>query len=154
MLLGHSAGATLALQLLMGSTALKGAAAPTDVALPKAIVGLEGIYDLQGLVDRLGPAYGELFIGAFGDAATWSDVSPMRFTKGFQSSWKDGQLVVLGWGPDDELIDRPEIEGMAERLRTDKVRTVLFQDLKGTHDGMWEDGRPFADVILQTLAAL
>lgn len=138
----------------MGSEALNGSAAPSNVTLPKAIIGLEGIYDLQGLVDRLGPAYGEIFSGAFGEPARWTDASPMKFSKGFKSSWKEGKLVVLGWGPDDELIDKPEIEGMTERLRKDQIRTVLFQDLKGTHDGMWEDGRPFAEVILKTLKAL
>ncbi|KAH6648859.1 Alpha/Beta hydrolase protein [Truncatella angustata] len=153
-LVGHSAGATLALQLLMGSAA--GAAPPpsSGVELPRAVVGLEGIYDLQGLVDRLGPAYAELFIGAFGDASHWAAVSPVRFAKSFRSGWEGGELVVLGWGPDDELIDGPEIEGMARRLDEDKVRTVVFKDLKGTHDGMWQDGRPFAEVILRTLGAL
>jgi kynurenine formamidase len=144
----------LALQLLMGSTALKGAHAPSGVVLPKAVVGLEGIYDLQGLVDRLGPAYAELFVGAFGDSSSWSDVSPISFMRDFKSDWTAGELVVLGWGSDDELIDEPEIDGMAKRLNKDKVRTVVYKDLKGTHDGMWEDGKPFADVILKTLAAL
>ncbi|KAK6065767.1 hypothetical protein SCUP234_12387 [Seiridium cupressi] len=153
-LLGHSAGATLALQLLMGSTALKGAPVPSDVMRPRAIIGLEGIYDLQGLVDRHGPAYGELFEGAFGEATNWSDVSPMKYENDFKSDWKEGELVVLAWGPDDELIDEPEIQGMNKRLIEDKVRTLVFKDLKGTHDGMWEDGKPFADTILKTLSAL
>ncbi|KAI1847205.1 hypothetical protein JX266_006745 [Neoarthrinium moseri] len=150
-LLGHSAGATLALQLLMGSTALKGSAPPADVALPAAIVGLEGIYDLQGLVDRLGPEYAALFVGAFGDSSNWSDVSPMKFTKSFRSAWSEEHLVVLGWSPEDELIDRPEIEGMQKVLEKDNVNTLALTDLSGTHDGMWEDGRPFAQVIRKTL---
>ncbi|KAF2998384.1 hypothetical protein E8E14_000981 [Neopestalotiopsis sp. 37M] len=155
-LVGHSAGATLALQLLMGATALRGAAPPTDAALPRAIVGLEGIYDLQGLVDRLGPVYGELFEGAFGEPENWADVSPLRFRGGFSEGWKAGELVVLGWGPQDELIDEPEIDGMAKRLEKeeDKVRMIVLKDLQGTHDGMWEDGRPFAKVVLKTLAEL
>ncbi|ETS80133.1 hypothetical protein PFICI_07662 [Pestalotiopsis fici W106-1] len=154
-LVGHSAGATLALQLLMGATALRGSAPPADAALPRAIVGLEGIYDLQGLVDRLGPAYGELFEGAFGGPETWAHVSPLRFQGDFGGrGWKAGELVVLGWGPQDELIDEPEIDGMARRLEKDKVRMLVLKDLEGTHDGMWEDGRPFADVVLKTLAEL
>ncbi|KAI0167991.1 Alpha/Beta hydrolase protein [Pestalotiopsis sp. NC0098] len=152
-LLGHSAGATLALQLLMGT----GAAADDDVALPRAVLGLEGIYDLPGLADRLGPAYAELFRGAFpGGREAWAEVSPLRFAGDFGECWgkSDKKLVVLGWGPQDELIDEPEIDGMAKRLAEDKVHAVVVKDLEGTHDGMWEDGRPFAKVVLQALAEL
>lgn len=138
----------------MGPTALRGAAPPPDVALPTAIVGLEGIYDLEGLVERLGPGYGELFIGAFGEPSTWADASPMKFTGGFKPNWKDGSLVVLTWSPDDELIDVPEIDGMAKVLERDGLKTLVIKDLEGTHDGMWEDGRPFAKVILKTLEEL
>jgi kynurenine formamidase len=138
----------------MGSTALKGAVAPTDVAMPAAIIGLEGIYDLDGLVERHGPGYGELFIGAFGESSTWADASPMKFTKGFKANWKAGRLVVLTWSPDDELIDAPEIDGMAKVLEKEDLKLLIIKDLEGTHDGMWEDGRPFAKVILKTLEEL
>ncbi|KAI0123025.1 Alpha/Beta hydrolase protein [Xylariales sp. AK1849] len=153
-LIGHSAGATLALQLLMGSTALKGAAVPPGTNLPTAIIGMEGIYDLLGLVDRLGPPYAELFVGAFGDSSNWSDASPMKFTQGFEANWKGGKLAVLGWSLDDELIDKPEIEGMAKVLEQDGVKTLVFESLQGTHDGMWEDGRVFAEIIIKTLEEL
>lgn len=158
-LLGHSAGATLALQLLMGTGA--DGADDDDVALPRAVLGLEGIYDLIGLADRLGPAYAELFRGAFpGGREAWAEVSPLRFAGDFAECWGKGggkseeKLVVLGWGPQDELIDEPEIDGMAKRLGEDGVHVVVVKDLEGTHDGMWEDGRPFARVVLQALAEL
>lgn len=154
-LVGHSAGATLALQLLMGTGADNDD--DVDVALPRAIVGLEGIYDLVGLADRLGPAYAELFRGAFpGGREAWAEVSPLRFKGDFAECWGKGdkKLVVLGWGPQDELIDEPEIDGMAKRLGEDGVCTVVVKDLEGTHDGTWEDGRPFARVVLETLAEL
>ncbi|KAH8664010.1 Alpha/Beta hydrolase protein [Xylariales sp. PMI_506] len=164
-LLGHSAGATLALQLLMGSAVLVGGkegkevqkegADAVAVALPAAIIGMEGIYDLQGLVDRLGPEYAALFECAFGDSSTWAGVSPMKFTQSFRENWGEARrLFLLGWGPDDELIDAPEISGMAEVLRRDGIEPIVIEDVKGTHDGMWEDGQPFADVILHALEKL
>ncbi|ORY71809.1 Alpha/Beta hydrolase protein [Pseudomassariella vexata] len=148
-LVGHSAGAALALQLLMGSVALKGAAAPTDVELPAAIVGMEGVYDLKGLMGRFGPGYGDLFRGAFGGEENWDEVSPMKFKGGFGC-----KLVALGWSTEDELIDEAEIDGMAKVLERDGVKTLVLKDLKGTHDGTYKDGRPFADVILRTLEEL
>jgi kynurenine formamidase len=148
-LLGHSAGATLAFQLLMGSQALKGAAVPSGVALPAAIVGLEGIYDFEGLVRRKGPGYRPMFVGAFGDEKNWDEASPAKFKGGFRP--KSGEmLAVVGWGPDDELIDQPEIDAMVEVLERDGVRRLVLKDLEGTHDGMWEDGRPLARVIART----
>lgn len=156
----------------MGRAAL-GAPPPADVALPAGVIGMEGIYDMPGLAERGGPPYAELFRGAFGAAENWAGASPMRYTGGFRAAWADEgrgedgaeagaagegekkeRLVVLGWSPDDELIDQPEITGMARVLEADGVRTLTISDVQGSHDGMWQDGRPFADVILRTIREL
>src|SRR5204863_345907 len=70
---GHSAGATLAFQLLMGPAALARGDLPAEAAsLPWGLIGVAGIYDLVGLDQRHGGAYGPAFAGAFGrDERAW-----------------------------------------------------------------------------------
>ncbi|RPB28420.1 alpha/beta-hydrolase, partial [Terfezia boudieri ATCC MYA-4762] len=57
-LIGHSAGATLCFQIL-------GSGTPCTGLLPKAVIGLAGIYDLRGLVEEY-PDYRGFVEGAFG----------------------------------------------------------------------------------------
>ncbi|KAF8459006.1 Alpha/Beta hydrolase protein, partial [Terfezia claveryi] len=57
-LIGHSAGATLCFQIL-------GSGTPCTELLPKAVIGLAGIYDLRGLVEEY-PDYRGFVEGAFG----------------------------------------------------------------------------------------
>ncbi|KAK6856060.1 hypothetical protein PG995_008211 [Apiospora arundinis] len=149
---GHSAGATMAYQMLMGAAALgQGAEVPSGVELPKAVVGFQGIYDLRGLVDRFGPGYASFITAAFGDPSTWDRASPMKYTGGFRSNWEGGKVAVLGRSPDDELVDALELEGMAEVLEREQVNHLVFKDMKGTHDGVWQDGQHVARLIAETI---
>ncbi|KAK8038123.1 hypothetical protein PG994_014890 [Apiospora phragmitis] len=145
---GHSAGATMAYQMLMGATV------PSGMELPKAVVGVQGIYDLRGLVDRFGPGYAGFITAAFGDPSTWDRASPMKYTDGFKSHWKEGKVAVLGRSPDDELVDAAELEGMAQVLEKDKVNHLVFKDMKGSHDGVWQDGQHVARLIAETIKAI
>ncbi|KAL1861498.1 hypothetical protein VTK73DRAFT_7072 [Phialemonium thermophilum] len=96
LLYGHSCGATLALQVLMGRDALRSAggdkADPTvqnedgkdEVPLPVAVVGFEGIYDLPGLNGRFSDAYRGFMSAAFGtDESVWAAASPALY------QWRD-----------------------------------------------------------------
>ncbi|KAK7935731.1 hypothetical protein PG985_001226 [Apiospora marii] len=153
---GHSAGATMAYQMLMGAAALQGAEEPAPrAALPRAVVGFQGIYDIRGLVDRFGPGYAGFITAAFGDdASAWDRASPMKFAGGFKLSWPGGQVAVLGRSPDDELVDAAELEGMAEVLEREKVNHLVFKDMKGTHDGVWQDGQHVARLVAETIKAI
>ncbi|KAK8066388.1 hypothetical protein PG997_013135 [Apiospora hydei] len=154
---GHSAGATMAYQLLMGAAALggEGAEAPSGVELPRAVVGFQGIYDLRGIVARFGPGYAGFIAAAFGDdTSTWDRASPMKYTGGFASNWKGGKVAVLGRSPDDELVDAAELEGMAQVLEKEGINHLVFRDMKGSHDGVWQDGQHVARLIAGTIKAI
>lgn len=153
-LFGHSAGATLAYQALLGSACRN---AGLDVALPAAVVGFEGIYDLVGLDGRMGGGYAGFIEAAFGtDRAAWRDASPETAAGSFGDWAGQGgpRLAVLAHSADDELVDMPEVETMERRLKGDGVRDVLvFRDLKGGHFDVLNDGS-FARVLVKTLEEL
>lgn len=150
-LFGHSAGATLAYQALLSPPAA------ADVALPAAVVGFEGIYDLVGLDERMGGGYAGFIEGAFGaDRAAWREASPTTAAGSFGvwAGQKGSRLAVLAHSANDELVDMPEVETMERRLRADGVRDLLvFRDLKGGHFDVLNDGS-FARVLVKTLEEL
>jgi acetyl esterase/lipase len=144
-LVGHSCGATLAFQAVMGAisehreqaftggtessdtnvgvvSASPGPLPPPLTAQPIAIVGVAGIYDLRRLRDshRDISAYREFLEGAFGtDELLWDGVSPAQMvgSRGVEGGWKSGRLAVLAHSKDDELVDESQMEVMKEALR-------------------------------------
>ncbi|KAI5780480.1 Alpha/Beta hydrolase protein [Geopyxis carbonaria] len=99
-LVGHSAGATLAFQSL---PALSLSATLTP---PLAIFGIEGIYDLPDLIAEY-PSYRSFVSGAFGDDTdTWPQVG--QDAAGYRG------LVVLCHSDEDELLSWRQTEGMKE----------------------------------------
>lgn len=153
-LVGHSAGATLAFQLLMGNGAL-GDWSHNQVPLPTAIIGISGIYDLVGLNDRFGGGYAFFIEAAFGDdQGIWRGASPTRFGGSFNEKWGDGKFAYLAWSPEDSLIDEPEIDNMAKKLKSDGVSVAVDKGLHGEHDFVWEDGAQVSRLVVETLEKL
>lgn len=156
-LFGHSAGAFLAYQALLGPAIRSQPGSGGDFAPPAAVVGFEGIYDLVGLDGRMGGGYAGFIEAAFGeDRNGWRDASPATAAGSF-GEWagqKGPRLAVLAHSADDELVDMPEVGTMEERLRRDGVRDMLvFRDLKGGHFDVVSDGI-FAKVLIRTLEKL
>ncbi|KAJ5113608.1 hypothetical protein N7456_002142 [Penicillium angulare] len=144
-LVGHSCGATLAFQAVMGAVAdhrelafsggagddgkgaeqvsmSPGPLPPKLSAQPVAIVGVAGIYDLRRLQDthRDISAYREFIEGAFGpDVMLWDGVSPAQMigSRGVEGGWKNGRLVVLAHSKNDGLVDWGQVDEMREALR-------------------------------------
>lgn len=144
-LVGHSCGATLAFQTVMGAVAghreqlFTGDAdkpgtsdetvfsSPDSLpsrftAHPTAIVGVAGIYDVRKLRDthREISAYREFIEGAFGtDEKLWDAVSPAQIvgSRGVEGGWKVGRLAVLAHSRDDELVDEVQVDSMRASLR-------------------------------------
>lgn len=144
-LVGHSCGATLAFQVVMGAVsnhreqAFTGASENPEISVgfvsvspgplpppltaqPTAIVGVAGIYDLRRLRDTHPDidAYREFIEGAFGaDELVWDGVSPaqMAGSRGIEGGWKSGRLAVLAHSKEDELVDESQTECMEETLR-------------------------------------
>lgn len=162
---GHSAGAFLNYQALLGESMLKVGgedvaggitSPPANVSLPVAVVGFEGIYDLCGLNDRTKGAYAEFFEPPFGtDRDWWTEASPATAKGNYKTSWGTaGKLAVLAHAPQDELVDMAELDIMEKRLKEDGVQNVLvFRDLVGGHMGVLRDGQ-FARVLALTIQEL
>lgn len=161
-LVGHSVGATMGLQYVMELPREKGAGrrGPFPGPEPHAVVGVEGLYDLPGLVKRCGDGYREFIAGAYGEEKElWEKMSPALL----QEDWlEDGRtynrlchLVVLGWSPDDELVDGGEIDAMEETLRKWYFGvTKVSRNLEGSHDGIVEDGEAIARLLVSTVEEL
>jgi kynurenine formamidase len=100
-LIGHSAGATLVFQVLAELQKKK-----QGLRLPKALYGIEGIYDLKALVQEY-PDYRGFVEGAFGeDEQEWQKPLELGCYTG---------LVVLAHSDEDELLSWRQTEEMKER---------------------------------------
>lgn len=153
-LIGHSAGATLAFQLLMGQEALQNRPL-LPAPLPAAVIGISGIYDLVGINDRFDGQYAEFISGAFGsDKSAWTTASPACFKGNFKDNWSDQAAVVLATSTEDTLIDEPEIETMAAKLTKDGIQFSIHKDLTGEHNFIWEDGTQVVRLVAETLTRL
>ncbi|PHH63450.1 hypothetical protein CDD81_5829 [Ophiocordyceps australis] len=151
-LIGHSAGATLAFQLVMGAAALQGHDVPDEVPLPAAIIGLAGIYDLVGLGLRRGPEYMSFLRAAFGpDEDQWRRASPALFPGSFKLQWPGATHALLAWSNQDPLIDVAEIDAMATKLKADDCDVAVNLDMAGDHDQMWRDGSQIAPLVAQVI---
>lgn len=147
-LVGHSVGATLALQVAMkrywGAQYESSFALELNVVPPLAIVGLEGIYDIPALVSRHAdaPVYRDFVTNAMAPA-DWEGASPVNGDYG--ESWPDGRMVVLAHSPNDGLVEGEQAEGMRRVLAGQGFgergeRKVRMVELKGGHDEVWETG--------------
>ncbi|KAI0205400.1 alpha/beta-hydrolase [Astrocystis sublimbata] len=174
-LVGHSAGAALAFQLVATSSPLTGtpgastmmAGAPAHPVLPVAIVAFGGLYDFTAVNERFGGTYASFFRSAFGDADDWDAAAPIKFPGSYAEQWSNGEFVLLGWSPEDTLVDEPEADNMARRIRdidgfvegvgdeeAGKKRLLLFKDLRGDHDDIWRNGEGVARMVWIALQKL
>ncbi|PHH87915.1 hypothetical protein CDD83_8244 [Cordyceps sp. RAO-2017] len=150
-LMGHSAGATLAFQLLMGKDLLDGQESP-DVPLPKAIVGMAGIYDFpQLLKDFTRPFYNLFVTDAYGDDKAVQDkVSPSKFTGSYKEVWPGNNSVLLAQSPDDGIVNFQQRDNMQAKLEKDGL-SVSLQQLTGDHHLVWKEGTQAARLAGQIL---
>ncbi|KJR84810.1 uncharacterized protein SPSK_09550 [Sporothrix schenckii 1099-18] len=162
---GHSCGAFLAFQLWMGNLG--------DKTLP-CVVGLEGIYDLRGLVERGGnPAHGggprtgfasaleAIAEGAFGrDRGLWDTASPGQYDFSTLAEATKPRLALVAYSDEDELVDGGEMDTMEKTLQqgvaksNGQLRYVGLRDLHGRHDEVHEDGREVARVLTEAVRQL
>ncbi|PFH57136.1 hypothetical protein XA68_15476 [Ophiocordyceps unilateralis] len=143
-LVGHSAGATLALQLLL----LIQDENEDDVPPPLAVVAIAGIYDLVGLNDRFTGQYTDFMTAAFGPSQdVWRAASPIHHV----ASWPTRIPLILAHSPDDDLVDATELRNMAVRLADAGVDVGLVSDLVGDHDAPWREGLQVVDLVRRAL---
>ncbi|KAF3939467.1 hypothetical protein ABW19_dt0204877 [Dactylella cylindrospora] len=140
-LVGHSAGATLALQAVRsifngrnvnsvipsGDNFLPG-------GLPRAVICTEGIYNLPDLVDEY-PDYLSFVQNAFGPPSqSWYDASPACLP-GWKSEY-DGRIVVIQ-STEDELLSLRQATGFVRVLEGEGVK-VDVEIVGGRHDEVFK----------------
>ncbi|KAI0157656.1 alpha/beta-hydrolase [Xylariaceae sp. FL1272] len=155
-LLGHSAGASMCFQLLSSSKDGATGVAVTDTkepALPRAMVPFCGLYDFAGINARFDGQYAVFFNGAFGDSPEdWAAGCPIEFSGNYVEKWPGKSFLLLGLSPTDSLVDEPETQNMARRLREKDRFTegggdhevLVLSDLVGDHDELWQSGEHVA----------
>lgn len=169
-LVGHSCGACLALQVVgmstpssssssvaaaaatatatatgrLGAVASASAAAAEAIVLPQAIIGFEGIYDLAGLNARMSGGYAGFLTGAFGDNddGGWDAVSPMKFPPGSFGGerWRDDPGKLVALGWSPE-------DDLIDELEIDGMAARLARD--GARTALFKDLRGGHDEIWQ-----
>lgn len=137
---------------------------PMKIAGPAAVVGLCGIYDIPLLVENHGatPVYEDFVTGAFGKSSkVREEVSPARFPAyRWTNAWEEGRIAVVASSQSDELVEEAQSEKMTDVLleafskdagrQVDVWRRVVH----GTHNGVFEDGKQVADLLLQVIGRL
>jgi len=147
LLVGHSAGATMAFQLQEQNKEIR-------VPVPLGILGVEGIYDLPELVKTYEafPVYKQFVTDAFGSKETvWENASPA--SSDGPAAWMKAKAIMIAYSDEDELIDRRQAELMLGRVRNIpglKERAHYFTAC-GRHDDIWKDGHELQRLIEKAL---
>jgi acetyl esterase/lipase len=141
MIAGHSCGATMAFQLVMGlDVELRRDAGV--VVPPVAVVGLEGLYDLSAA------PYPEMFAMAFGpNPQEWKRLSPTRNAERLNAERKPWMKhIILGHSRGDSLVDWQQPVDMCEAVKPG-VGSVELVELVGEHDEVWTGGLELARLL-------
>lgn len=119
-LIGHSAGGCLAFQSVQ------------HVPGCRAVIGVEGIYDLLDLV-REYPSYGDFVESAFGeDHDVWTEASPIQIVGQYLD--RPDLTVQLIQSTEDELLSPRQTERFFAVLQHTNVTLQKIAWIKGTHD--------------------
>ena len=178
-LVGHSCGGTLALQVAMsggkkwGDSSEKKEYGEEKTPMPIAIVPVEAITDIQSLVKSHASQsmYEEFVVAAFGkETDEWKAASPVIGTYG-EERWSAGRLVMLAQSREDELVEWEQCDLLLKILkeqgweekssgaenrdrRASVAQEVRMLELKGQHDEIWEKGKELARAIEATVQNL
>lgn len=161
-LVGHSCGATLALQVAMKRRWISNDGAASivkpSVAPPLAILAVEGLLDLPALVRYHSdePVYRSFVTNAFGsNESIWKAVSPTQ--SDLTAAWPDGRLVVIAHSHGDELVEWEQVDLLTKALKSQgwheksddrRMKTI---ELRGKHDEVWQKGIELARAVSATV---
>jgi kynurenine formamidase len=130
-LVGHSAGACLALQsILLDNSGLEDEYSSAMLSKVKIVIPVDGIYEFVKLVEVY-PDYADFMEMAFGtDKAKWSAYDP---GSGIQKIRKDNvEKIIVTQSPEDELLDNSQVLALTEALKFES-RRVSHAAIKGSH---------------------
>ena len=150
---GHSCGACLALQASLLPPLYFGLENMPVAPCPAAVLGLNGLYDLPGLVYALDPPhehlradYESMLSNAFGvDESTWAAASPARFDPSSIADrvrkGKAPRLVVLDQSTEDQLVPMSQRDALAANLaNANGLRVAPGHRCTGRHATAWQKG--------------
>lgn len=149
-LAGHSAGATLCLHAAPRLAALQ---QPDAAVRVRAVVGMAGVYDFTTLRDAHLSAravYDDINTGVFGpetreSGGEWAGGWERGKVNGREWRAEGVEVVVLGHGRADVLVDMGQAEGLVRELeeggRGPKEPVVRLVECEGNHDEMVNVGK-------------
>jgi kynurenine formamidase len=162
-LVGHSCGATIALQVAMDHKRWVDECWNLKVAKPKAIIGLNGLYDMPKLIhepgekhQKLAPVYTAFTKLAFGlEEKVWHNISPSSVDD-WAKEWKEGKEIILAQSLEDSLVPYSQTEDMLKQLKASKSGMLKVQEVPATgdHNFLWEDGKGVAEIIIEAVDKL
>lgn len=162
-LLGHSCGATLAFQVAMAHSKWGSAASALKVAKPKAIVGLNGLYDMPTLIRepgeehaKLQAAYEEFTRLAFGDdEKVWAAISPISVSD-WKEEWVEGTKVVFVQSKEDSLVPYWQTADLMKAVLGAKGEGLEVEEMEagGDHNELWEKGDRLAEIVAEVVNSM
>lgn len=148
-LVGHSAGATLAFQL--HQDLLPGLSLPQ----PSSVLGIAGIYNFKSFIESHSgiSAYKEIVENAFPDRTTWEEASPYSNQSSKRTLWAHAETIVISKSKDDELVEDGQASYMLERARSvaSVSKKVHSLEARGQHDQIWSSGDILASLVVSTM---
>ncbi|KAK7526307.1 Alpha/Beta hydrolase protein [Phyllosticta citriasiana] len=157
-LAGHSCGATLAFQVAMDHARWIGAEAAAALAVekPRAVLGLDGLYDMPVIIKDPGPkhealtgVYDSFTRGAFGDdEAAWHAISPVS-VENWKAEWKEGERAVLAQSKEDSLVPYEQTTKMKAMLTLSRGLGLHIREMEcgGDHNELWQKGDRLAEIV-------
>jgi kynurenine formamidase len=149
LLVGHSAGATLAFELHSNSS--------PKLPAPSGILGIAGIYHFEAFLENHSesPAYQEFMESAFPARALWEKAAPYTNRESGSAVWEHVKAVIIAHSEDDELVEEEQTSFMLQRARSIlQNETVHFLHTHGHHNEIWRSGHILADLITKSLHIL
>lgn len=136
---------------------------------PAALIGLNGLYGLPGLVYGLGESHEHLRevyrdlqgIAFGGDESAWRKASPAHFKpQDLAHRLQSGEgsvptLVLVDQSTDDQLVPLNQTIGMRENLeRVEGLSVLTGNKCIGEHAAPWKEGYIIWDTVLVILEQL
>lgn len=138
-LVGHSVGATFAFLAMLK-------ARESGIALPRAAVGVSGIYDFPA-IHETNPDYEDMTSNGM-DKKYYEEASPALYTaEEYKEKWDQKKpVVVVAHSKDDGLVNWQQPEEMMNVFSGDAFTSELVE-LKGQHNEIWEKGNELVRAI-------
>ena len=152
LIVGHSAGATMAFELHNWYTP------HSPLPTPAGVLGVSGIYHFDSFLEAHNeiPVYREIMENAFPDRSLWERACPCTNRLPGHAKWEQAKAVIIAHSDQDELVEKAQPHYMMERIRMtpqfkDKAH---FIEATGSHDEIWQSGHILAGLITRSLQIL